>query len=111
MLTGASDAIAAAILQQKLDELAASAGLRLASEEILPSRPAGALRAIPVRVTLSAPWKSFVELLAALASAEIPMSAGDVLVRGMAVNQKSAGLPVDVSLTVTSWRLAKGDAK
>jgi general secretion pathway protein M len=111
LLTGSSDAVAAATLQQKIDELAASAGLRLASEEILPARPAGALRAIAVRVTVTASWKGFVALLLALSSADIPMSADDIQLRRPPTDQKTEGLPIDVTFTVTSWRLAKSDGK
>ena len=111
LLTGASDTVAAATLQQRIDELAAAAGVRLASEEILPAQAAGDLRAITVRVTVSGPWKAFVNLLLALGQAEIPMIADEVQLRAPTATQKTPDvLLVDGSLTVTSYRAA-GDAK
>jgi hypothetical protein len=114
LLTGASDTVAAATLQQRIDELAAAAGVRLASEEILPAQAAGDLRTITVRVTVSGPWKGFVNLLLALGQAEIPMIADEVQLRAPAANQRTPertpDVLVDGSLTVTSYRAA-GDAK
>lgn len=116
LLSGASDAVAAALLQQRIDELAAAAGVRPGSEEILPAQPAGDLRAIAVRVTLNAPWKSLVGLLLALGRADIPMIAEDVQVRGLPAyaargtdaGARVADAPVDASFTVTSFRAVKG---
>ena len=65
MLPGASDSLAAAALQQKLDELATAAGVQISSQEILPAQAAGEFRAIAVRVTTTAPWRSLVALLGA----------------------------------------------
>lgn len=111
LLTGSSDAVAAAMLQQRIGELAAASGLRLASEEILPARAAGALRMIPVRITVTAPWKGFVALLLAMGSADIPMRADDIQLRGSPAVQKNEGISVDATFTVTSWRAAKDDSK
>ena len=121
LLPGATDAIAAAVLQQKIDELAAAAGIRLASEEIMPARPAGDIRAVPVRVTLNAPWGKFVAFLLSLAQAELPMMAEEVLVHGTQRNvlrgsdalpdMRAEDSPVEVSMVVTSFRPAKGDVR
>ena len=52
-----------------------------------------------------------VALLLALGSADIPISADDVQLRGPPSNQKGEEIPVDATFTVTSWRLANGDGK
>ena len=70
-LEGASDAIAGATLQQRLQEMAARAGAPLSSAEALPGEPAGAYRRIAVRVSLSTHWPPLVRLLQAVAGARL----------------------------------------
>nr|WP_294551320.1 type II secretion system protein GspM [uncultured Rhodopila sp.] len=106
MLPGASDPLAAAALQQALDEQAAASGVRIASEEILPAQAAGAFRAIAVRVTATASYQSLVALLLALAQAEIPMIADDLALRGPPPNLRDPGLAATASFTVTAYRAA-----
>nr|WP_294514495.1 type II secretion system protein GspM [uncultured Rhodopila sp.] len=110
VLPGASDSLAAAALQQALDEQATAAGVRIASQEILPTRAVGAFRAIAVRVTATAPYTSLVALLLALARAEMPMIADDIALRGPAANGRDAGLPVTATFTVTAYRAAMPEA-
>jgi hypothetical protein len=104
LLAGATDALAAAKLQQALDELAAAAGVRIGSQEILPAQAAGDFRAIAVRVTLHAPWRSLVALLEAMARADVPMMADEMQLRGPLGNARDPALPVDASFTVTAYR-------
>lgn len=108
LLPGATDSLAAASLQQRLDELAAAAGARIGSEEILPARPAGDFRAIAVRVTLTAPWKSVIGLLQAMGNAEMPMMADDMQLRGpiAAASARDPDQPIDATFTVSAYRLA-----
>ena len=106
MLPGASDALAAAALQQKLDELATASGVRMGSQEILPAQASDGFRAIAVRVTTNAPWRSLVALLLALAQSETPMVADELSLRGPLANVHDPDLPVDASFTVTSYRPA-----
>jgi general secretion pathway protein M len=110
LLTGGTDPLAAAALQQKLDELATAAGVRIGSEEILPAQPAGDFRAIAVRVTLAAPWRAIVALLEAMAKADVPMMADEMQLRGPPRNSKDTDLPVDASFTVTAYRSATVEA-
>ena len=113
LLTGATDALAAASLQQRIDDVAAQAGVRMESEEILAAKPAGSLRAISVRMTMNAPFAALVELLTALANADIPMVVDDVTIRAgfREAGAASSTNAVDTSFTVTSWRAAGGDAR
>ena len=105
-LEGATDALAAAALQEKLDELAAEAGLRFASTEALPAEPAGAeFRAIRLRVSVSAPWAAIVTLLHDAAAAPTPLVVDDLQLRGTvratgAVNEG----PLDAVFTVSALR-------
>jgi general secretion pathway protein M len=111
LLAGANDSLAAAALQQKLDELASTAGVRIGSEEILPAQAAGDFRAIAVRVTLTAPWRAVVALLQAMATADVPMMADEMQLRGPPGNAKDTDLPIDASFTVTAYRAAGAEAR
>lgn len=110
MLPGASDALAAAALQQKLDELATASDVRMGSQEILPAQASDGFRAIAVRVTTNAPWRSLVALFLALAQSETPMVADELALRGPLANIHDPDLPVDASFTVTSYRPANPSA-
>lgn len=109
LLTGANDPVAAASLQQSIEELATRAGVRVGSEEILPAQTEGDLRAIAVRLTLTAPFHALVGLLLALSQSETPMVVDDLLLRGPAGKPGDDDLPIDVSMTVTSYRAAKAE--
>jgi general secretion pathway protein M len=111
LLTGTSDPVAAASLQQRIEDLAAQAGVQIASEEILPGQAEGDLRAIAVRLTLTAPFRSLVAMFLALSRSETPMVVDELLLRGPPARPGENELPVDVSLTVTSWRSAKAETQ
>ena len=111
LLTGASDPLAAASLQQRIDELAKQAGVHVASVEILPGQAEGDLRAISVRLTMTAPYHAAVDMILALARSETPMVVDELLMRGPPPGTPDRDLPVDASLTVTSYRPAKADAR
>jgi general secretion pathway protein M len=104
VLPGTSDALAAAALQQKLDEMASAAGVRIGSQEILPSSAAGEFRTVGVRVTTNAPWKALVALLLSMARAETPMVVDELSLRGPPATSPETTLPVDASFTVTAFR-------
>ena len=109
-LEGASDGVAAAALQQKLNEFATAAGLHIDSAETLPPEASGNWHAIAVRVTLTGPWGALTRLLLAIAQSDTPMVVDDLQLRGppgtMQPNAPDARWPVDASLTVTAWREA-----
>ncbi len=109
VLPGATDALAAAALQQKLDAMAIAAGLRIGSAEILPAQPAGEFRSIAVRITVTAPWRAMVGLLRAMAESDVPLVTDDLQVRAQPGNNRDSDLPVDAGFTVTGYRLAKAD--
>jgi general secretion pathway protein M len=111
LLAGGTDALAAATLQQKLDELATGSGVRIGSEEILPPRADGDYRAVIVRVTLTAPFRGLIALLEAMARAEVPLEADDMRLRGPPVNGRDLDLPIDASFTVSAYRAAGAEAR
>jgi general secretion pathway protein M len=105
-LEGASDAIAGAALQERLQEMAARAGAPLSSAEALPGEAAGAYRRIGVRVSASAQWPALVRLLQAVAQASPRMLADDLQLRTSPQIPRSGLRPMEASFTVLAFRTA-----
>lgn len=108
-LEGASDAVAAANLQQTLDDLAKGAGVRIGSAETLPAEAAGAWQAITVRITLVAPWPTLVHLLQSIAESATTMAVDNLQLRPPPHDARDPARPIDTAFSVTAWRLR--DAK
>lgn len=111
LLAGATDPLAAASLQQRIEVFATQTGVHVGSEEILPGRTDGDLRAISVRLTMTAPYRSLVALMLTLARSDMPMVVDELLLRGPPSRPDDVDLPVDTSLTATAWRAAKAEAR
>ncbi len=107
LLDGTSDAVAAATLQQLLDEMANRAGLRIGSVEVLPAEPAGLYRAIAVRLTVNAPWPPLVTLLQAIATANAPMLVDNLQLRSLPRSATDTESPIDVTFSVIGYRSAR----
>jgi general secretion pathway protein M len=103
VLEGATDQVAAATLQQKLDELARASDVRIGSAEVLPAEAAGAWRAISVRVEVRAPWPALVALLAAIAGSPTPMVVDAVQLQGPPRAEHEPDL-IEAHFTVTAYR-------
>jgi general secretion pathway protein M len=72
-LEGASDAIAAATLQSRIEELATSVGATIGSTESLPVETRSGYRRIGLRYVLSGQYETLVKFLAKLESATPPL--------------------------------------
>jgi hypothetical protein len=66
LLEGADDAVAAAALLGRVQDLAAASGVTLAEIETLPGEARGGLRRIALRLSASGSWPAVVALLVAL---------------------------------------------
>ena len=66
LLTGTTEAIAGAELQQRLQELSERAAVRMTSAEVLAAEQSGAFRRIRVHVAVSGPWARLVGLFSAI---------------------------------------------
>lgn len=104
LLDGGTDAVAGAILQQRLQEMAANAGATLSSTETLPATPVKDYRRIGVRVSLNAPWPVLVRLLQAVEQASPRMVVDDVQVRGLPTLVQPADPPLEAGFTVLAFR-------
>lgn len=109
VLTGNSDAIAGAALQEQVQSMASAADAQLSSIETLPAEQSGAYRRIGVRVELSAQLPVVAALLRAVEEAEPSMLVDDIRLTATPVVALNARLPLDGAFTVYAFRV--GTAK
>lgn len=108
VLEGASDAIAGAALQQRIQELAAKAGVSLSSLEALPPQQVGGYRQVGVRIAVNAPWAALVALLAAVADGSPQMLVDDLQMHGGYGLIREANVPLTATLAVVGFRVGAG---
>ncbi len=82
-LDGASDALAAATLQSRIEELAASVGATIGSTESLPAEARSGYRRIGLRYVLSGPYETLVKFLAKLEAATPPLVIDNLHIHGV----------------------------
>jgi len=112
-LDGASDAIASANLQSRIEGFAASVGAAIGSTESLPPETRDRYRRIGLRFALNGPYETLVKLLARLEAATPPLVVDNLQVHGVL---RRPGLPpnaegdpgLDAGLDVYGFR---SDAK
>ena len=104
LLSGNSDAIAAASLQGTIEVIARGAGANLTSITILPSEPAGAWRRIGLRLDVRAPFAVIVRFLEAVLRGAPPMLIDDLSLTGSAISAPGAGQTIAAWLTVYAFR-------
>jgi general secretion pathway protein M len=73
-----TDALAAAELQQRLEQLAANAGTEITSVETLPAEQGNAIKRIRLRVALQASWPKLLALLSAIETYSPPLLTDDL---------------------------------
>jgi general secretion pathway protein M len=82
-LDGASDALAAATLESRIEALAASVGATIGSTESLPVEVTQGYRRIGLRFVLSGPYETLVQLLARLRQATPPLVVDNMQFHGV----------------------------
>jgi general secretion pathway protein M len=111
-LDGASDAIAAANLQSRIEELASAAGVTIGSTEGLAAENRGGYRRIGLRLAISGDYDAMVKLLAAIETAAPPLILSNVQFHGVLrqVGQPPMGQPqtsrLDAGFEVYGFRRA-----
>jgi type II secretory pathway component PulM len=115
LLAGDSDAIAAATLQGMIEDMAGTAGAKIASEEVLPAVQQGAFRQIGLRVAMSGRWLVLISLLRAIDNSDLRLLVDDLEFHAMADGDPNGGravghAPLDVSFVVTALRSAATDS-
>jgi general secretion pathway protein M len=91
-LAGASDAIASADLESRIDALANAAGATIGSTEALPAEPRGDYRRIGLRLALSGSYQTLVKLVARIEAATPPLIVDNLQIHGVL---RRPGLPQD----------------
>lgn len=112
LIEAASDALAAAQLQSLVQDLAAQAGIRLQSLDILPAETVQGHRRVSLRLLFEAPWPQLVRLLDGLAGARPPLLFDELSLRGSTLPEAGDGRapPMSASLVVIGFR-AGGEAQ
>ncbi len=82
-LDGASDAIAAANLQSRIEELATSAGATIGSTEGLAAENRGGYRRIGLRLAITGDYDAIVKLLGAIETAAPPLILSNLQFHGV----------------------------
>jgi general secretion pathway protein M len=109
-LDGATDALASANLQSRLEQLAASNGVTIASTEAIAAEDRGAYRRIGLRLAVNGKYEAIVKLLAAVEEATPPLVLDGLQIHGLlrAVEAR-AGYPLETRFEV--YGLRAGGAK
>jgi hypothetical protein len=108
-LDGSSDAVAAANLQSRIEELAASVGAMISSTESLPAEVRGGYRRIGLRYVLNGPYDTLVKLLARLEAATPPLVVDNLHIHGRLRAERRGGnaaatTGLDAGLDVYGYR-------
>ena len=106
-LEGASDAIAGAMLQERLQALATAAEAALASIETLPVEQVGVWRRIGLRASLTTSWPVLVRLLQAIEQATPKILVDDLRVQATLLVSQANDVPLQTSLTVYAFRVGQ----
>jgi general secretion pathway protein M len=83
VIDGASDAIAAANLQSRLEELAKSVGVTIGSTEGIAAENRGGYRRVGLRLAISGEYEAIIKLLAAIETAAPPLVLSNMQFHGV----------------------------
>nr|WP_294529034.1 type II secretion system protein GspM [uncultured Rhodopila sp.] len=111
MLPGATDALAAAALQESVQKMASAAGASLTAVETLPAATAAEhWHKVSLRISLNAPWPVLIGLMHAVERAPARIFIGDVHFHSPAVVTHPATLPIQASMVLFGFRPAEPGA-
>lgn len=105
MLPGATDAVAAADLQERVQAMASSAGLNLTAVETLPPTAAGERwRKVSLRISMNAGWPLLMQLVRAIEASPTRILIDDVHFHSPAVVAQATVLPIQASMVLYGFR-------
>lgn len=104
LLSGNSDPVAAAALQQIAQKAAATAGTSLTAAETLPAEAEGKWRRISLRLSLTANWPSLIQVLNGLTKAPVHILIDDVHLHSPTLLARPVAAPVQASFVVSAYR-------
>jgi hypothetical protein len=111
MLPGGSDAVAAADLQERVQQMAGAAGASLTAVETLPATIAGEWHRVSLRISLNAPWPILMDLLRAFEQSPTGILIDDVHFHSVALATRPTVLPVQASMVLYGFRPAAAGAR
>ncbi len=103
VLDGATDAIAGAQLQQRVQAMAAESGATLSTAEVLTAEPVSGYRRISLRVAVNAPWPVLIAFLRSVSAGQ-GMSVDDLQLHGARGFIRDKAAPIEASWTVMAFR-------
>lgn len=110
-LDGATDALASASLESRLDAFARSVGATIGSTEMLPTAPRGPYRRIGLRVILTGTYETLVKWLAKLATAQPPLIVDNLQLHGLLAQPgMRTAATIDAGIDVYGFRTAAARA-
>jgi general secretion pathway protein M len=114
-LDGASDAVASANLQSRIEGFAAAVGAAIGSTESLPPETREGYRRIGLRFALNGPYETLVKLLAKLEEARPPLVVDNLQIHGVLRRPglrtaAGADIGLDAGLDVYGFRSADKSA-
>lgn len=106
-LDGATDALASANLESRLDAFARSVGATIGSTEMLPTMPRGPYRRIGLRVILTGTYETLVKWLAKLETAQPPLIVDNLQLHGLLPQPgMRTAATIDAGIDVYGYRTA-----
>ena len=109
MLPGATDALAAAALQERVQKMSGIAGVSLSAVETLPAVQTGTWHKIPLRISLNAPWPVLINLLRAIEDSPVRILVDDVHFHAATLVARPTVLPIQASMVLYGFRPAEGN--
>jgi general secretion pathway protein M len=106
MLPGGSDAVAAADLQERVQQMAGTAGVSLTAVETLPATTAGEWHRVSLRISLSAPWPVLMGLLRAIEQSPTRILIDDVHFHSAPTATHPTLVPIQASAVLYGFRPA-----
>ena len=104
LLDGATDALAAARLQEMLEKMASSSGVTLLSVESLPAEATGASRRIGLKVDLTGTYSSLIDLLTRIDQATPPLLIDELSLQAPQVMNSENDFQLVTSFKVYGFR-------
>jgi len=105
-LDGASDALASANLQSRIEQLATANGVTITSTEAIPAEDRAPYRRIGLRLTVNGKYEALVGLLSAIEEAQPPLVVGNLQMHGLfRAIEVRAGRGLDTRFEVYGLRI------
>ncbi len=104
LLAGETDAVAAATLQERMQDMAAKAGAQLSSVEMLPATQAGQFRRIGLRVAVQAGMANVIHLLELIEQAKPRMLVDELDFQRRLLLTRSTAPDLDARFVVYAFR-------